>query len=43
MSLYAGDKLSATPLRLKVFHSPEPIALSSSLPMLESSDHEVNI
>jgi glutamate dehydrogenase len=35
MNLYAGDKLSATPLRLKVFHSAEPIPLSSSLPMLE--------
>ena len=35
MNLFAGDKLSATPLRLKVFHSGEPIPLSSSLPMLE--------
>jgi glutamate dehydrogenase len=35
MDLYAGDRTSATPLRLKVFHSGEPIPLSSSLPMLE--------
>ena len=33
MNLYAGE--SATPLRLEVFHSGEPIPLSSSLPMLE--------
>ncbi|MBV8227357.1 MAG: NAD-glutamate dehydrogenase [Verrucomicrobia bacterium] len=35
MDLYAGDQASATPLRLKVFHSAEPIPLSTSLPMLE--------
>ncbi len=35
MNLYAGNQGSATPLRLKVFHSGEPIPLSSSLPMLE--------
>jgi len=35
MNLYAGDQASATPLRLKVFHSGQPIPLSSSLPMLE--------
>ena len=35
MNLYAGDQASATPLRLKVFHSGEPVLLSSSLPMLE--------
>ncbi len=35
MNLYAGDRASATPLRLKAFHSGEPIPLSSSLPMLE--------
>jgi glutamate dehydrogenase len=35
MNLYAGDQTSAAPLRLKVFHSGEPIPLSSSLPMLE--------
>ncbi|HWY93301.1 MAG TPA: NAD-glutamate dehydrogenase [Chthoniobacterales bacterium] len=41
MNLYAGDKLSATPLRLKVFHSGKPIPLSSSLPMLEHMDVKV--
>ena len=35
MNLYAGDQASATPLRLKVFRSGEPVLLSSSLPMLE--------
>jgi len=35
MDLYAGNQASATPLRLKIFHSAEPIPLSSSLPMLE--------
>lgn len=35
MNLYAGAKGSATPLRLKVFHSGEPVPLSASLPMLE--------
>ena len=35
MNLYAGDPLSVTPLRLRVFHSGEPVPLSSSLPMLE--------
>lgn len=35
MNLYAGDPASATPLRLKVFHSGGPIPLSLSLPMLE--------
>src|SRR5260370_173897 len=35
MYLYAGDMLSRTPLRLKVFHSAVAIPLSSSLPMLE--------
>ena len=35
MNLYASDQASATPLRLKVFHSGEPVPLSSSLPMLE--------
>jgi glutamate dehydrogenase len=35
MNLYAGNELSATPLRLRVFHLGEPIPLSSSLPMLE--------
>jgi glutamate dehydrogenase len=35
MNLYAGDPASLTPLHLKVFHLEKPIALSSSLPMLE--------
>ena len=35
MNLYAGDRAGATPLRLKLFHSAEPIPLSTSLPMLE--------
>jgi glutamate dehydrogenase len=35
MNLYASNELSATPLRLRVFHLGEPIPLSSSLPMLE--------
>jgi glutamate dehydrogenase len=35
MNLYAGDKTSATTLRLRVFHLGEPVPLSSSLPMLE--------
>jgi glutamate dehydrogenase len=35
MHLYSGDPVSATPLHLKVFHLEKPIALSSSLPMLE--------
>ena len=35
MNLYAGDQKSATPLRFKIFHSGEPVLLSSSLPMLE--------
>jgi glutamate dehydrogenase len=35
LHLYAGDEGSATPLRLRVFNSAEPIPLSSSLPMLE--------
>jgi glutamate dehydrogenase len=35
LNLYAGDKASATRLRLKVFHSGEPVPLSLSLPMLE--------
>jgi glutamate dehydrogenase len=35
MDLYAGDQKSATPLRFKIFHSGEPVLLSSSLPMLE--------
>ena len=35
INLYAGDKASATPLRLKVFHSGGPIPLFLSLPMLE--------
>jgi glutamate dehydrogenase len=35
MNLYTGDQTSSPPLRLKVFHSGEPIPLSSSLPMLE--------
>jgi glutamate dehydrogenase len=35
MTLYLGDELSATPLRLRVFNASEPIPLSLSLPMLE--------
>jgi glutamate dehydrogenase len=35
MNLYAGGEAGITPLRLKLFHSGEPVALSSSLPMLE--------
>ena len=35
MNLYAGEKGSATPLRLEVFLSGEPVPLSLSLPMLE--------
>jgi glutamate dehydrogenase len=35
MNLYAGDPVSATPLRLTVFYSGEPVPLSASLPMLE--------
>ncbi len=35
MNLYTGDESSATPLRLRVFQSAEPVPLSSSLPMLE--------
>ena len=35
MNLYARDIGAAAPLRLKVFHSGEPVPLSSSLPMLE--------
>ncbi|MBV8899673.1 MAG: NAD-glutamate dehydrogenase, partial [Verrucomicrobia bacterium] len=35
MNLYAGDEAGATPLRLKLFHSGEPVPLSLSLPMLE--------
>ncbi len=41
MNLYAGDKAGITPLRLRVFHSGEPIPLSSSLPMLERMDVKV--
>src|SRR5271157_3450516 len=35
MNLYTGHESSATPLRLRVFHSAERVPLSSSLPMLE--------
>ena len=35
MNLYSGDKASATPLRLRVFHLGGSIPLSLSLPMLE--------
>jgi len=35
MNLYAGDAMSDTALRLRVFNSGEPVPLSSSLPMLE--------
>ena len=35
MNLYGGDEKSAAPLRLKVYHSGEPVALCLSLPMLE--------
>jgi glutamate dehydrogenase len=35
MNLYAGEKGSATPLRLEVFLLGEPVPLSLSLPMLE--------
>jgi glutamate dehydrogenase len=35
MNLYAGEKASATPLRLEVFLSGQSVPLSLSLPMLE--------
>jgi glutamate dehydrogenase len=35
MNLFADDTGHETPLRLKVYHSGEPVPLSSSLPMLE--------
>ncbi len=35
MNLYAGEKESATPLRLEVFLVGQPVPLSLSLPMLE--------